>query len=245
MNLVEQLDRLSHPASQSAIVVCFGLLCLCWRRYRVGAGSIAVATLWLGLCSTPAVATWLQRGLESQYPPRDATSYPTADAIVVLGGGEIPSIGEASTDEASEEGATRVGFGLELFRQGRAPIILLSGGHREATQMARRLEQQHVPTAALRIEDASGDTHQNALYSDVLLKREKLQRILLVTSALHMPRATASFERQGLVVIPASTSGLPSPTATSWLPHRAALKRSGRCLREYFGLWIYKLRDWA
>lgn len=245
MDLFEHFAILSRPLPQAIGVAVVGWVWLCSRRYRTAAMFLAASVLWFALCATPAFAGWLQRGLESQYPPRDAASYPTADAIVVLGGGEIQGVGESSIDEASKEGATRVGLGLELFRQSRAPIMLLSGGNHEAKRMARLLEQQHVPAAALRIEDASRDTHQNALYSATLLKREKLKRILLVTSGWHMPRATASFKRQGRMVISASISGPPSRVASSWLPQRAALRQSSRCLREYLGLWIYKLRGWA
>jgi uncharacterized SAM-binding protein YcdF (DUF218 family) len=245
MDLLDPFASLNQPLAQAIGLTAVGAVWLCFRRYRTAAAFFTASVLWLALCATPAFAAWLQRGLESQYPPRAASSYPAADAIVVLGGGELPHVGESSGNQASTARETRAGLGLELFRQGHAPIILLSGGDHEAKQMAHLLEQQHVPAAARRIEDVSRDTHQNALYSAALLKREKRQRILLVTSSWHMPRAAASFKRQGLVVIPAPTSEPPSPAAASWLPSRAALRQSARWLREYFGLWIYKLRGWA
>lgn len=205
----------------------------------------AAATLWLALCTVPAFAAWLRYGLERQYPPHKASTYPSADVIVVLGGGQVPRFDNDRDEDATP--TTRAGLGLELFHKGRAPIILLSGTHHEAMQMVRVLEQQGVPVTSLLMEDASMNTHQNALYSAAILKREKLQRILLVTSSMHMPRAAASFKRQGLTVIPASTfNPKPKPqNASRWLPRRNMLRESGNSLREYVGLWIYRLRGWA
>lgn len=245
MDLLDLFDHLNRPLFQAMGLIAIGAIWLCFRRYRTAAAFFSVGVLWLTLCATPAFAAWLQRGLESQYPPRQASAYPVADAIVVLGGGELPHVGKTATMEGHTARDTRLGLGLELFRHGRAPIILLSGGDREARQMAGLLEQQHVPATALRIEDHSRNTHQNALYSAAILKREQRQRILLVTSAWHMPRAAASFKRQGLLVIPAPTFDPPSHTAPPWLPNRSALRDSAHWLHEYLGLWIYRLRGWA
>ena len=249
ISLVEQLDRLSQPVFQASIIAIFGLLCLCMRRYRLSIGLFASALFWLWLCCTPAFAIWLQRSLESQYPPEPVASYPKADAIVILGGGELPRPNHDWCNEKADARTTRLGNGLQLYRNSRSPIILLTGGDREATQMANWLRQQGISISALRIEDASTSTHQNALYSATLLKRERLQSILLVTSVMHMPRAASSFRQQGLNVIPAPALDSAvhdfANRVSPWWPQRAALYLSTRCLREYFGLWGYKLRGWA
>jgi uncharacterized SAM-binding protein YcdF (DUF218 family) len=125
-------------------------------------------------------------------------------------------------------------------------VVLLSGGD-QAQSMAKGLRQQGVPADALLIESTSANTHENAAFSAVMLKREKRLRILLVTSAFHMPRAAAAFTKQGLLVIPAPAYDpvYPSWEARPWWPKRAALRLSGRCLREYVGMWWYRLHDWA
>ena len=192
-------------------------------------------------------ACCLQRGLQDQDAPRPATSYPTADAIVVLGGGEVPGFeGEYGDDPASIQ-TTRTGFGLELFRAARASVILVSGEAGEARQTAEMLHAQGVPINAILIDNDSHTTHQNALHSALLLRKAGLSRILLVTSSAHMPRAAATFRRQGLEVIPAPTIDPPVEAAATpaWLPRRSALRRSRHCLREYIGRWIYELRGWA
>jgi uncharacterized SAM-binding protein YcdF (DUF218 family) len=80
-----------------------------------------------------------------------------------------------------------------------------------------------------------------------MLKHEKRRRILLVTSGFHMPRAAAAFTNQGLDVIPAPAYDpiYPSWQADPWWPKRSALRMSGRCLREYVGMWWYRIRGWV
>jgi uncharacterized SAM-binding protein YcdF (DUF218 family) len=246
MGLVEQLARLSHPILQAEFLAVLGVLLL-RRHRRVAIMMLSLATLWIGLCSTPAFAVWLQQGLERPYVPTKAEAYPKADVIVVLGGDELPQSGTDWGINDAEAQTTSLGFGLQLFRSSRADTILLSGND-QALQMTRLLQEQGVPASALITEDASANTHQNALYSAVMLKRKKLLRVLLVTSGIHMKRATASFIRQGLTVIPARSfndnDGL-EPVSHPWWPKRAALSLSAHCLREYLGLWAYRLYGWA
>lgn len=247
MNLPVYLSGMAYPLPQALALAGVSLLCLGLRRYRIAAAFVLLGALWLALCATPAFAGWLQRGLERANPPRGAASYPRADAIVVLGGGEVPSFGNGWDDDLARVQSTRTGFALELYRAGRAPVMLLSGSEREASQMAQRLLQQGVPSTALLTENLSMTTYQNALYSAPILRQHQLQRILLVTSAMHIPRATATFRRQGFTVIPAPAADptAPAQTGSAWLPQHGALRQSGRCLREYIGLWVYRLRGWA
>jgi uncharacterized SAM-binding protein YcdF (DUF218 family) len=245
MGPIEQLARLSHPVVQATFLAVLGMLCARHHR-RAAVALLSLATAWIWLCSTPAFAIWLQRGLEHSYTQTKAAAYPKADVIVVLGGDDLP---QSDTDwgTGDAQAQTRLGFGLQLFRSSRADTILLSGND-QAQEMAHKLREQGVPASALITEDASGNTHQNALYSAAVLKRKKLRRILLVTSGIHMARAVASFNRQGLTVIPAQAfnndDGLES-VRYPWWPKRAALSLSVHCLREYLGLWGYRLCGWA
>ena len=229
------------------IIVAFGLLLLALKRYRSAVLAALVAAAWAWLCASPAFATWLQQELQDQYPLRPATSYPTAQAIVVLSGSDFPHSSRRRRAHAAAP-TTRAGFGLRLYQAGDASVILLSGGGGGALRMAWTLRRQGVPASALRTETRSDSTHENALYSAQILERENKQRILLVTSAMDMPRAVASFRQQGLTVIPA-----PVPHLVHWLggpqqgwgPQQRAIYLTSRCLHEYLGFLAYKLLGWA
>ena len=65
--------------------------------------------------------------------------------------------------------------------------------------------------------------------------------MILVTSALHMRRARAEFERAGLKVIPAPTDFEALGRTTEprdWLPSADALDGSGRAFKEWVGYWM-------
>ncbi len=68
------------------------------------------------------------------------------------------------------------------------------------------------------------------------------ERILLVTSALHMPRALALFKAQGLGVTPAPTdfeAGQEPPSGMlAWLPDAGALNGSALAMKELVGKWV-------
>lgn len=242
MNLALHVSDLADPAPQAMILIAIGLLCLCFRRYRTGAAFGILGVLWIVLCAMPAFAGLLRRGLVDPYPAHQAWRYPTADAIVVLGGGDPPNFGRGE----GKEQTNRTGFALELYRQARAPILVLSGGAGEAAEMADRLALQGVPASALRTEPDSTTTYQNAAYSALILNREHRHHILLVTSIVPMRRAAACFAQLGLDVTPApifDANGDPI-SGPQWWPQRAVLFQSRRYLHEYFGMLAYKLRGW-
>lgn len=171
-----------------------------------------------------------------------------APAIVVLGGAVCPpELGGSEIDLNSA--ADRVWYAARLFHAGKAPMLILSGGYdpernaySEARAMATFLADLGVPTQAVVLEEQSRNTRQNAAFSAALLKARGIDRILLVTSALHMPRAVALFTAQGLQVIPAPTdfegSQTPPPGILAWLPDALALDASGRAMKELVGKWV-------
>jgi uncharacterized SAM-binding protein YcdF (DUF218 family) len=245
---LDWLHPLSWPAIQAAVVGTIGLLLLALRRYRTGVFLAVLAAAWIWLCATPSFATWLHQGLQDGYPPRAAAAYPEAQAIVVLGGSDLLRSSRPGRANDGSVSPSRVGFGLALYQAERAPIVLLSGGGGAAIKMARTLSREGVPAGALQTETRSSNTHENALYSAAILQREHKQRILLVTSAMDMPRASASFERQGLTVIPAPVPYDPDwlgVTQHDWWPRHRALYLTSRCLHEIVGLWAFKLLGWA
>jgi uncharacterized SAM-binding protein YcdF (DUF218 family) len=73
-----------------------------------------------------SVANALARSLEWQYSP--PTDIPAADAIVVLGGGTEPAIPPRRSVEINSAG-DRVFAAAQLYRDGKAPVLILSGGN--------------------------------------------------------------------------------------------------------------------
>jgi uncharacterized SAM-binding protein YcdF (DUF218 family) len=94
-----------------------------------------------------------------------------------------------------------------------------------------------VPREKILLETESTDTKENALFSAQRLRELQPTRVVVVTSALHMPRAVRWFARAGLQVIPAPVKLDPPPPegVRGLIPSSPALFRSDRVLHELFG----------
>lgn len=240
------LHILGHPLVHSVAVTVLGIACLAWRRLRTGVVLLLVAAAWAWLCATPAFSGGMQDALASRHPARPAAAYPNAQAIVVVGGGPLPRPVHAWDAGADPALYTPLGFALALYRDGKAPLIVLVSGGDEPELLAGMLRAQGVPDHAIVLVSGSGSTYEDALLSAPVLRARGVGRILLVTFPMHMPRTVAVFHHQGLAVDPApSIARTASAARAGWLPQRRALWRSERCLHEYLGLLYYRLRGWA
>lgn len=136
--------------------------------------------------------------MEEQATVRSLDAVPEGDAIVVLGGGTL-KIGHDGESIVPGGVFARLEYGIRLFKQGKAPLLVFTGGRiswqvkngcpSEAELMARFASQYGIPQVSMLIEGKSRNTRENALYTRQLSAQRNIKRILLVTSALHMPRA--------------------------------------------------------
>ena len=163
-------------------------------------------------------------------------------AIVVLGGGvRRGALEEASLVAPSAATLERLAFAARIARASGLPILVSGGtfpgqGLAEAEVMKFTLEHSFdLPVRWL--EGHSRDTMENARFSAQILRAAGVQRILLVTSAVHMQRSVAEFQGHGLVVTPAPSGfdGGGGPGWEQWIPRASALRRSSEALHEMLG----------
>ena len=118
----------------------------------------------------------------------------------------------------------------------------------EAYYIAQLLMEWGVPEEDILFEEKSRNTYENALYIKPLLKSNNLSKVLLVTSATHMPRAYAVFNAQNVDVIAAPTDILMAdnnnPGIFNWIPTAHALSNTTSALKEYMGWYYYRLRGY-
>lgn len=259
------LPLLIYPLGLACVLLALALWLYRRPRWRTAAVATALALLWLG--SNRLVAMLLLRSLERQHLPSAAllNGEVQVDAIVVLGGGTRARAYPRTASEVNEAG-DRLLYAARLYRRGVAPYVLLSGGRAliagsasvaEAETMAEILVDIGVPREALWLEPLSRNTHENAVETLALLREKGVKRIVLVTSALHMPRSVAVFAQTGLEVIPAATDF--QVVQEDWdyytqlnvliqisnlLPRAEDLERTTRALKEYVGMVMYSLQGW-
>jgi uncharacterized SAM-binding protein YcdF (DUF218 family) len=220
---------------------------------------MALIALLLG--SNSWVTTGLVQSLEWQHLPKG--DLPTADAIVILGGATRSAFPPRPTVDLNEQG-DRVFYGAQLYRNGKAPLVIASGGRiqwrgggpSESADMAQILEVLGVPPTAILQDPTSLNTYQNAINVQQIIEERGLDRILLVTSAIHMPRSLRIFQHLGIDAIPAPTDFLVTQQELdepnrSWqgtllglLPDSERLDKTTRALKEYLGMVVYRLRGW-
>jgi uncharacterized SAM-binding protein YcdF (DUF218 family) len=111
----------------------------------------------------------------------------------------------------------RIERGVRLYREGAAPVLLLSGGGRgsvaEAEIMRGMALAGGVPPAALLSEPHSRDTLGNARETALLLRAHGLRSVVLVSDRAHLPRAALLFRLAGVEI--AFRSGVRSPSLSA------------------------------
>ncbi|MGB1582026.1 MAG: YdcF family protein, partial [Nevskiales bacterium] len=212
----------------------FGLvivLCLILRRWRwLGVG--ALATLWV--VSLPLVADKLWVQLERPWAPISASTVPVVEAIVVLSG--MSTRMHVSDTQVLEWGTAvdRLFAGISLYRAGRAPRLVFTGGHHpwsigsgtEGDDLKAQAVAFGVPENAILVTGPVQNTWDEAV---AISERKDLQRVVLVTSAFHMTRASSLFAQQGVEVIPYPVDfrvGQRPVNPSDLLPNAEALQRS-------------------
>lgn len=243
---------------------CLLLLLSLWFSFKRSRWALAPTLLALVILMTAGnsrFANHLIFSLERQYLP--STNTPQAEAIVILGGATRNEEPPRVLPDLNERG-DRLLYGAKLYQDGAAPLIILSGGRigwsggdsSEAESMASILALMGIPKNAMILESKSLNTHENALFTKKVLERENIQQILLVTSAMHMPRSLAIFNKQGISAIPAPTDFIVSDRELSGdqfsiesrilnlLPSSGNLDQTTLAIKEYIGTFIYRLRGW-
>lgn len=250
--IIKFISALVYPIGFVSVLILLRLLF--WRRRwfaRLLSLLIVVVVL---LSSNPIVANYLANRLEQQHPQQDIDDIVEHDAIIVLGGGvRLPSDPAKHTQIGL--GTDRLWYAVRLYRAGKASKIILAGGNlftqpglRSEAYYARELLQEwQVPWSAILVESISRNTQENKDKLETLLAESGISSALLVTSALHMPRAFPIINKLPIAVTPASADILVRasyrPTVFNWLPSVRALSLTTASLHEYYGIWFNQLKE--
>lgn len=239
------LVSLMAPPMGPLLLALLGL-CLLRRWPRGGRFLAWMALLGMVVLSLPVVGTHLLASLETE-PPVSREKMVQAQAIIILGGGTYYGAPEYGGDTVSKAALERLRYGARLHRESTLPLLVTGGtpfgGQPEAESMRQALEKDfQVPVRW--IEPTSRDTAENASLSAALLLPAGIQRVMLVSHAWHLPRATAQFAKAGFTVIPAPMgySTASHSDLENWLPSTLGLERSARAMIEYLGLFLARAK---
>jgi len=249
--VAQLLDVFTQPLTWVLLLLALGLLTL-GRWQRAATGVLWAALGVLVLQGWQPLPDALVRQLEARHPaPSPQADLSRYAGLVVLGGALEPAYVWAGHGQpALNEGAERMTAGLPLLQRYPHFQLLFAGGEggllaqgmSEAERARRFYQNMGVPPQRLLFEAASRTTHENAVLSAALPGVDKARPWLLVTSASHMPRALATFEKAGWNVTPYPVdyrTGLETP----WSQY--SLAKGARtwhlALHEFAGLMAYRL----
>jgi uncharacterized SAM-binding protein YcdF (DUF218 family) len=238
------------PLLFSPLMLVLLLLALAWLLRKRWPVFVAAGLLYLA--SNNLVADRLLHMLESRYAPVPIASAGPADAVVVLGGifgvpeadGIMPNFGQASE---------RIEGGIRLVQHKRAPLLVLAGARlpwrpddiSEGERGRREAIEHGIAPEKILITSEVADTVDEATAVAAMVRERGWKRVILVTSALHMPRAARMFRWRGVPFTPFPVDYLYDPhrsmTPLDLLPNANALGDTSSVLRECYGIAFYML----
>lgn len=202
------------------------------------------------LFATPIVSETIFKYVEKGQLRKEISSIPKADAIVVLGGmfNYVKIEGGGKNEWMDPD---RFFGGVELYKAGKAKQLIFTGAKMSWAEKYQETEGEAlkkyavefgVPDTAIKISAIVTTTEDESKEVRKLLPFTN--KIILVTSAYHMPRSKSLFERQGFEVITFPVDSKVSFEATTildYLPEADSFKKSETAIRELIGRAFYAL----
>jgi uncharacterized SAM-binding protein YcdF (DUF218 family) len=225
-------------------LIIFGLI--------IGSKKISLTgVIILVILSMPIVSDKLIAYLESDYELIKPSKVESADAIVVLSGMVKTIQTKNGLDYEWGEAADRIFAGIDLFKSNKAPVLILTGGKLpwsigvpEGEYLRDVAIDLGVPKKDILITENVENTDQEAKAIKKILLLDN-PKVILVTSAFHMPRAQLVFEAAGINVIPFPVDfiiGAEKLTFMSFIPSAGSFSSTSFFVREMIGRTYYSLK---
>jgi len=253
--ITKSIALLLLPPASLILLAVVGLLFL---KYRGGKELVIIALALLWILSTEPMRDALVSPLETHYTAlkinhKNMKMLENDNiAIVLLGGGIYEKAPEFNDRNAlSDHALMRTIYAAELAKRTKFDVYATGGPglsdnkESEGKVMQRWLIKLGVRPSKVFSEASAKNTWENATHIRDILQKKEIKRIILVTTAWHMPRAVHVFKSQGLQVIPAPCAYVATKGAynmLSFLPQADVLADSSDALHEYIGILWYQ---WA
>ncbi len=246
---------ISTPSNLIALLGVAGVLLLPTPWRGAGVKAMALCIVLLLLFGFSPLGNVLMLTLSERFPQWQETGHGKGrapDGIIVLGGAINPELSQARGTAEINASAERMTSAAELALRFPAARIVLSGGNNalmnpvstEAAMSANFLERLGIAKERIVLEDKSRTTSENATFTRDLLRPKPGEYWLLVTSAVHMPRAMGAFRAAGFEVDPYPvdwrTRGW-QDAATPFETLSSGLSRTDTAVHEWVGLIGYRL----
>ena len=250
--MADLVKQLLHPVA----IIWIILIAMCvWQIYRRQHRWAAInggMVLFLFLFGSTTISFKLIGTLEKPFIGGGIDGNTTTDAVVVLGG-YVSGGEEELTGVDALAAFDRILTGIELVRTGKADRLFVGGGMYRSKDgrksefsviepWVKRWDLTDVPIDTL---GDSGNTYGESQAVRKLMDEYGWSKIILVTTAWHMPRARAVFESSGVEVIPVGCDFRSIPKGKlKFFPQSGRLELLRVFLQEKVGWMYYRSKGW-
>ena len=182
------LNAFSLKAAPTNVLVLFMTAATCWtvlRKSKCAAGLAVAGACALVIGGVTPVGAWLMLPLEHRFPQWQTDAHAAPDGIIALGG---------------ENGERTAALAELSQRFPKARLVYSGTGIFAAEKLFKIFALLGGDPSRITMEIRSQSTFENGIYSSELIKPSPDERWLLVTTAMHMPRAVGSFRHVGFRV---------------------------------------------
>jgi len=237
------------------LVIFWILLITAWvlsgyfKRVKAGKRCFVAAIVWLFIISASPIPRWMVQGLEKRYA--SLTAFPEDDSgpvhILILGAGHTLDPDLPSLLQMSDPARNRLTEGIRLHRQIPGSKLICSG----YSKTGRTPTGEVMALSALSLGVSSSDTlvlpspHNTKAESQAYLERFGSDyKLVLVTSAMHMPRAMGHFKARGLEPLAAPCGHYikrdPDSLRFPFKPSYSNIEMFQKAVHEWVGLLLVK-----
>lgn len=228
------------------LIIILILLGIFFKSKKLSLSGILI----LVLCSLPIVSKKLINYLEKDYLLQDIDSVNKADAIVVLSGMLRTIKTENGYKYEFNESVDRIFAGINLYKNNKASKLILtrgklpwSLGKPEGEYLKDLSIKNGISESNILLTNNVQNTEQEAKSIKKLL--DKNDKIILVTSAFHMPRAKKVFEAAEIDTVTFAVDFRGKSNNTTFLdfiPSAGSLGSTSLFFKEMIGRIYYSLK---
>jgi uncharacterized SAM-binding protein YcdF (DUF218 family) len=246
----EVISFILRPLTIFWILFFVSALSILIRRARSGRLILLLAFIWLAIISTRFIPEMMIRNLEKSYKPlaiSDSVHVINPVYIMVLGGGYSDDMSLFPTDRLNLNSLARLVESVRIHNIYPGSKIM-AGGYRDKLKTT---QSDNMQAAAVLLGCRSDDlikirTEINNTNGEAMACAANVTKpstLILVTDAIHMPRAMMIFRLHGLDLIPAPTNHIIKNSSYhdffSWLPSVSNIYFLESAVHEYLGiLWV-------
>ena len=250
ITLYSILSSLILPLPIFCFFIILAVFFFLLKKPTISKTLLILSTVWFILISTSLIPNFFVKQLEKRCEPLLDSLLPFTGThwnILVLGGGHINDPRLSYNNQLSRNALGRLVEGIRIYRKLPGSKLIVSGyaGSQSITQ-AQVLERTAISLGVdsldiIRLDTPSNTYKESLAYINTMGGKDSL---ILVTDAVHMPRALSLFQKIGIEPIGSPVNQMfktcPEKNRRGWIPSSDNIYKMEYAMHEYIGmLWAY------